>query len=165
MKAQISLPFEPELPTIIPPEQAPYLADLRADAFKKLKRSRLKHELTDRHLVVVSRYLDWLLSPPPNGGQQPAMGDTPCWPLDVMVLLRIPLHYGVAAGHDSLPKTNHLHLLTSTAPGRVGLPFVVPDWSPTLRQKAQEKPPSARLAVLPGAWQLQQFKLPLGVAA
>ena len=157
MKEQIRLPFEPELPTVIPPEQACCLEQLRADAVKKLKRSRLKHDLTDRHLVLVSRYLDWLLGYP--------AGDVPCWPIDVLQLLRIPLHYGIAAGHDSLPKANHLHVLTSTAPGRVGLLFIVPDWSPTLRQKAQEKPPSARLAVLPGAWQRQQFKLPLGVAA
>ena len=158
MKEQIRLPFEPELPTVIPPEQACCLEQLRADAVKKLKRSRLKHDLTDRHLVVVSRYLDWLLGYP--------AGDAPCWPIDAMMLLRIRCTTGSLRGMTPCPRPTTC--TCSPAPPRAasGCCSSSPTGHPTLRQKAQEKPRA------PMAWRccrgtlaVAAVQAPLGFAA
>lgn len=127
----------------IPEAHAPHLGQLRADAEAKIRQAYGRARVTDAALVKVSRYLDWLLRYP---------ADTCGWALDVIMLARIPLVYDV---EPERPKANHLLLETFTYRGTLRHLVARPDWSLTLRSRAQEKPAGARLAALP---QMQLFE-------
>lgn len=129
---------------------------LRQDAFAKVSKKYQRALFTDAALVKISDFLNTLFRYPE---------DSCGWMMEVITLARTPLCYLSIPAHHGQPAVTRLWLGKALYRGQATRLYALPDWSPTLRQKAQEKPPSARLAVLPGAWQRQQFKLPLGVAA
>lgn len=135
--------FSSAIHEAIPAEHAPYLEQLRLDALSKIRPAYGRARVTDAALVKVSRYLDWLLRYPV---------DTCGWALDVLMLTRIPLVYDVA---PERPRANHLLMDSFVWRGAPRHLFALPDWSPALHGRANEKPQGARVAALP---QLQLFE-------